>query len=183
MRPRIALGNRRKGSANSAAPAQAMISAWAASAAASSRFPPPKARAMAETTPPPMAPADIWESNKVKGSTTAQPASAACPCRAASQGSINCAITWVAANKLVGAARASIWVNRALASVMRMPPKGPSRGERVRRHGPSDPPKALLTRPNRAFSTDFFNATKHRGCVSSAFSLPYLVSGRSKGVP
>ena len=64
---------------------------------------------MAETTPPPMAPADIWESSSVKGSTTAQPAKAAWPCRAASHGSINCAITCVAASKLVGAARARIW--------------------------------------------------------------------------
>ena len=77
---------------------------------------------MAETTPPPMAPADIWESSSVKGSTTAQPASAAWPCRAASQGSINCAITWVAASKLVGAARARIWRRRPAPLVMGKPP-------------------------------------------------------------
>ena len=77
---------------------------------------------MAETTPPPMAPADIWESSSVKGSTTAQPAKAAWPCRAASHGSINCAITWVAANKLVGAARARMRRRRSVPLITEKPP-------------------------------------------------------------
>jgi hypothetical protein len=63
---------------------------------------------MAETTPPPMAPADIWTSSRAKGRTTAQPASAAVPCRAANQVSKSWPKDCTAASSVVGAASANM---------------------------------------------------------------------------
>ena len=57
----------------------AMTRACTTSADASSRLPAPSVRAMAETTPPPIAPADICCIISANGSTTAQALSAAVP--------------------------------------------------------------------------------------------------------
>ena len=63
---------------NSAKPV-AMISAWEMVASASSRRPAPSARAIAEDTPPPIAPADIICISMTPGNTSATPASASVP--------------------------------------------------------------------------------------------------------
>ena len=56
-----------------------IASAWIVSASASSRRPPPSARAIAEEMPPPIAPADIICISITTGNTSATPASAAVP--------------------------------------------------------------------------------------------------------
>ena len=105
--PSTACGKPASSTAKARPKPSAITTACSTRAEASSRRPAPSARAMAETTPPPMAPADICCNSSTKGSITAQPASAAVPCRAASQGSTNWQADCTAASRVVGAARAS----------------------------------------------------------------------------
>jgi hypothetical protein len=86
----------------------AMAIACKTSAPASSWRLAPRAWAMADTTPPPMAPADIICNSSAKGSTTAQPAIAAVPWRATSQVSNSSEADCTAASSVVGAASATM---------------------------------------------------------------------------
>jgi hypothetical protein len=56
-----------------------MASAWSTSASASARRPAPRARAIADEMPPPMAPADIICMSITMGKTSATPARASVP--------------------------------------------------------------------------------------------------------
>ena len=109
----IGRANTDRPSANKSPKLTAMMSACSTSAEASSRLPAPSVRATAETTPPPIAPADICCSSSAKGSSTAQPASAAVPWRAASQVSTSCAPTCSSASSVVGAASAITCFSKA----------------------------------------------------------------------
>jgi hypothetical protein len=56
-----------------------MAKAWSTNASAAARRPAPRARAIADEMPPPMAPADIICISISTGKTTATPASASVP--------------------------------------------------------------------------------------------------------
>jgi hypothetical protein len=66
---------------NAAPIAAAMTIACATSLRAPAGSPAPSARAMAEDTPPPIAPAEVICSSMISGNTSARPASGAVPRR------------------------------------------------------------------------------------------------------
>jgi len=68
-------------SVKSAPIAAAMMSACTTSRRAAAALPDPSARAMAEETPPPIAPAEVICSSMTSGNTSASPASGVVPRR------------------------------------------------------------------------------------------------------
>src|SRR5262245_25081783 len=84
-----------------------MTMEWATSALASARRPAPRARAIAEDTPPPMPPADIICMSIATGKTSATPASASVPRKPTKYVSITLTSAWTVTTIMVGAANRS----------------------------------------------------------------------------
>src|SRR5262245_29424471 len=81
----------------------AMTSACTTRRLAAGRSPEPSARAMAEDTPPPIAPAEVICSSMMSGNTSARPASGAVPSRPTKKVSPTDTIVWKATSSTPGA--------------------------------------------------------------------------------
>ena len=84
-----------------------MTSACTTSDRATASLPAPSERAMAEETPPPMAPADIICSSMISGNTSERPASGTVPRRPTKYASVMLTADWNATSTMPGAASRS----------------------------------------------------------------------------